>query len=356
MEAIDPQCVPIRNPYEWLTKAEVIQRGLAHGSKPHLRHTVSCTSLREQDTLHTHCGCCSQCLDRRFAILSLGIADADPAEMYKVDVLTGPREGELSKTMAADWTRHAISLRDKPERQFATEFASSFADIVRGLPGVPASQTFARAFEMHRRHGETVFQVMRKAFSEHADALANRSLPPTSLLVMHNSQSGELRPDPRNKSVRAPRRVVTPAEERDFVPDANAPLEVSFGKDRKRPSVTVHGLGTVYDRPATVAHALRPRFDEDRKAGKLRKKYRYTETAALAHEMSISKDAINQCVSRCRKLLRENYMLVHDMPPSKPLLIESGRTPSGYRLDPHINIVAAAEAPATSTRSHDEPA
>jgi hypothetical protein len=37
--------------------------------------------------LHTHCGCCSQCLDRRFAVLAAHAADHDPVEMYKVELV-----------------------------------------------------------------------------------------------------------------------------------------------------------------------------------------------------------------------------------------------------------------------------
>ena len=42
--------------------------------------------------LHPHCGQCSQCIDRRFAILAAGQEHEDPAEAYKVDLFLGERE------------------------------------------------------------------------------------------------------------------------------------------------------------------------------------------------------------------------------------------------------------------------
>ena len=44
--------------------------------------------------MHSHCGCCSQCLDRRFGALAAGLGEDDPEEMYEVDLLTGARETE----------------------------------------------------------------------------------------------------------------------------------------------------------------------------------------------------------------------------------------------------------------------
>ena len=57
--------------------------------------------------LKTHCGCCLQCLDRRFATLAAGLGEAEPEEMYAVDLLTGPRDEGPDRTMAANFVRHA---------------------------------------------------------------------------------------------------------------------------------------------------------------------------------------------------------------------------------------------------------
>ena len=42
--------------------------------------------------LHPHCGQCSQCIDRRFAILAAGQDEDDPEDAYKVDLLLDGRE------------------------------------------------------------------------------------------------------------------------------------------------------------------------------------------------------------------------------------------------------------------------
>ena len=70
-----------------------------------IKHTVSCTRVYDITKLHTHCGCCSQCLDRRFAILAANAAEHDPVEMYKVELLAGPRDKADDQTMAESYVR-----------------------------------------------------------------------------------------------------------------------------------------------------------------------------------------------------------------------------------------------------------
>ena len=60
----------VSNPYIWLTKAQVVNLIMQQGFGDLIRCTRSCPRIREMSNLHTHCGRCSQCIDRRFAILA----------------------------------------------------------------------------------------------------------------------------------------------------------------------------------------------------------------------------------------------------------------------------------------------
>jgi hypothetical protein len=81
----------VTNPFIWFTKPEVIRKIVSNGCGDLIRHTRSCTRVRDMTTLHPHCGQCSQCIDRRFAILAAGQKHEDPAEAYNVDLFTGAR-------------------------------------------------------------------------------------------------------------------------------------------------------------------------------------------------------------------------------------------------------------------------
>ena len=103
--------VKVDNPFIWMTKAEVAKVIAAHGHADLIRHSVSCSRVHAMTKLHTHCGTCSQCLDRRFATLSAGLDEEDPTEMYFVDLLTGARDEGAGRTMAEAFVRRALEFR-----------------------------------------------------------------------------------------------------------------------------------------------------------------------------------------------------------------------------------------------------
>ena len=60
--------------------------------------------------LNPHCGQCSQCVDRRFAILAAGLEQEDPAEAYKVDLFTGERSPGPGRELALAYVRSASDI------------------------------------------------------------------------------------------------------------------------------------------------------------------------------------------------------------------------------------------------------
>jgi Queuosine biosynthesis protein QueC len=110
--------IDVDNPFVWKTKGDVVRSIVDHGCGGLIKHTVSCTRVYDITKLHTHCGCCSQCLDRRFAILAANAADHDPVEMYKVELLTGPRDEADDQTMAESYVRTALEHRDLGDLAF----------------------------------------------------------------------------------------------------------------------------------------------------------------------------------------------------------------------------------------------
>jgi 7-cyano-7-deazaguanine synthase in queuosine biosynthesis len=82
--ALLERAIQINNPYIWKTKTEVasVLKASSHGDL--LPHSVSCSHSYGMTRLKTHCGRCSQCLDRRFGTLAAGMADVDPQEMWEL--------------------------------------------------------------------------------------------------------------------------------------------------------------------------------------------------------------------------------------------------------------------------------
>ncbi len=70
--------IEVENPYIWKTKADVVRTVVERGCWDLIRDSVSCTRTRDATKLHTHCGCCSQCIDRRFGVLAADCSKYDP--------------------------------------------------------------------------------------------------------------------------------------------------------------------------------------------------------------------------------------------------------------------------------------
>jgi 7-cyano-7-deazaguanine synthase in queuosine biosynthesis len=72
LSAILAQSFDVDNPFGWMTKTEVVERITANRCDDLVRHTRSCTRVRDMTILHPHCGQCSQCIDSYDDLLLIG--------------------------------------------------------------------------------------------------------------------------------------------------------------------------------------------------------------------------------------------------------------------------------------------
>jgi Queuosine biosynthesis protein QueC len=176
--------IEVDNPFIWKTKGDVVRSIVDHGCGGLIKHTVSCTRVYDITKLHTHCGCCSQCLDRRFAILAANAAEHDPVEMYKVELLAGARDRANDQTMAESYVRTALELREIGELTFFGRFSGETARVLSCFPSLRADEVGRRVFDLHQRHAQAIGDVLQAAVEGHSAQLVDRSLPPSSLLMM----------------------------------------------------------------------------------------------------------------------------------------------------------------------------
>ena len=107
----------VENPYIWKTKADVVKVITDAGCEDLIRHSMTCTHTWEMTNQHTHCGGCSQCIDRRFAVLAAKADQYDPVDHYKFDVFTQSRDDQdkkknVDKIMAAAYLERANQVRN----------------------------------------------------------------------------------------------------------------------------------------------------------------------------------------------------------------------------------------------------
>ncbi|MEJ8570762.1 7-cyano-7-deazaguanine synthase [Microbaculum marinum] len=319
MQLVVSDAAPIENPFQWSTKSEVVSRIHEYGAASQIPLAVSCTSIREQDKLYTHCGACTQCFDRRFAILHAGLAEHDPDEIYATDVLVGERLSERSVTMAVEWTRHALRLGKLDEKGFMESFGHEASRILRGHSDLPPKTALELTLKMHHRHSRAVHDVLENVLRERAADLVAHRLPETSLVRLHlGSGDALLQQVPeylRRQFIREPNGDGDEVDEIDEVPQPGAPLRVRFYIDEGSHVVDVIGLASVTGRSARVPHALKPSFDEDRRNGVAPEDHQYRVGTTLPDLTDMNKGTIRKLVQRCRKQLAEEYRQLHGEPP-----------------------------------------
>jgi 7-cyano-7-deazaguanine synthase in queuosine biosynthesis len=169
----------VQNPYQWLTKADVLARLKAHGHADLCAMTSSCVHTRALTGGFTHCGRCTQCVDRRLAALAAGLSDAeDPAAGYRSDVVTGERAG-AELTLAERYTGFAEEFVGLPT---AAAFAARYPEVSRALPYAGGAAGLGRLFDLYGRHAAGVRAAVRGAVAAHADRIARQAFPANSLL------------------------------------------------------------------------------------------------------------------------------------------------------------------------------
>ena len=174
----------VENPFRWKTKAEVVKSIREAGCGDLIKHTVSCTHVWEMTTLKTHCGTCSQCIDRRFGTLSAGCPDAeDPEEMYGVDLLRGERPPGDSRTMLESYVGMAKRVRNMADTAFFTEFGEVHR-VTQHIQDMKVDDAATQILALYKRHATEVGDVVTKGIKDHAQDISDGKVPSTCLLIL----------------------------------------------------------------------------------------------------------------------------------------------------------------------------
>ena len=170
----------VDNPFIWLTKSDVVGKLAIYGSGDLIRHTRSCTRVREMTRRYSHCGRCSQCIDRRFAILAAGQENHDPSEAYSTDLFEGARHDGSDREMALAFVRTASDVEQMTDMSFFVKYGE--ASRVVGFFRESENTVAGRIFDLHQRHAAAVCRVFDQSVAAYASALRQGDLPPNCLL------------------------------------------------------------------------------------------------------------------------------------------------------------------------------
>lgn len=181
----------VENPFIDKTKGEVVKLIADSGCAEMVGASISCTHTWEMKEGHWHCGTCSQCIDRRFAVAAAGVTVHDPLDQYAVDVFTDTRKKDVhvaeDKTMYAGYLERANQAQNIAD---CAEFAAKFPEVLRAVQYLPgdAGQVIDRIFGMYKRHAAEINKVVDEMGGKYFSAIRERTLPADCLIrIVHES-------------------------------------------------------------------------------------------------------------------------------------------------------------------------
>ena len=172
----------VMNPFFGKTKSDVLRTLKAHNGQELIPISRSCTRTMRSTRLHTHCGTCSQCIERRLAILNNDLEDFDPEEMYQTRLFLDPLGKKDERKMVENYIGHARFLEDIGIDDFYERFPDCFV-IAREID-LPKAEAGQLLYDLHERHGRQAAEVITSQISKHSDEIRKGRIPPNSLLGM----------------------------------------------------------------------------------------------------------------------------------------------------------------------------
>lgn len=166
--------VTVATPFLWKTKTEVFQALDRCGRTDLITSSVSCSKTFQNLEQATHCGSCSQCVDRRFAAYAAGVHDIDEGGIYAHDFIGEQVDGE-AKTILLDYVRQAKELATSSIDHFADQKLDELAETVDYVLEPDEVKAVECIFDLCQRHGKQVLGATWRMREAH-ESLTSRIL------------------------------------------------------------------------------------------------------------------------------------------------------------------------------------
>ncbi len=184
----------VQNPYFEKTRTEVCERLKILHQETRIGQTRSCACSIHRNP-ETHCGICSQCLDRRFATIAAQCAEYDPDWRYALKVFQDPLSKPRERQMGLGFVGFAGRMEGLTLEGFVQRYSSELHEIA-GYMTTQGEKAYKELYDLHRRHAEQVNRVLDAKLSENISKIRSGRLHVDCLLraVARGEHLGEGRP------------------------------------------------------------------------------------------------------------------------------------------------------------------
>src|SRR5690606_29961925 len=152
----------IKHPYLLKTKTDVIQTLIQVDGKDLISSSVSCSKTFLNTSQFTHCGVCSQCVDRRFAMYATGVEQYDEDGTYAFNFLNESIEDSFTKTTLLDYIRLASDFSRLSLDSFYHNHLNTLVDLDDHIVGNDENERTETVFDLCQRHGNQVEKALER--------------------------------------------------------------------------------------------------------------------------------------------------------------------------------------------------
>jgi 7-cyano-7-deazaguanine synthase in queuosine biosynthesis len=225
------QSVKIHHPYLFKTKTEVVCTLVKFGEQDLISSSVSCSKTFQNTTQNSHCGQCSQCVDRRFAMYSSSVEDHDEQGIYSFDFLKDELEDGKAKTTLIDYVRLAIQFTQLNQTSFQYELLDELVNLDDYIEGANENERIEKIYELCHRHGEQIETALERMRTKHDKPFQQRQVASFVKIIANKDY------------LKAPVELLV----QDICGKLNRSLPIIFGngnrpKDEKALNNTINGI------------------------------------------------------------------------------------------------------------------
>lgn len=157
----------ICTPFFWDTKADVVGRLADGDGRDLISSAVSCSRTFLPIGSASHCGECSQCVDRRFACYAAGLEEIDDSVPYAKNFIIQPVSQGEARTTIVDYVRQANNFATWNTDHLVTELFSPLAETVEYVGAGNEEESNNRIADLCQRHGKQVMDAVARMRAKH---------------------------------------------------------------------------------------------------------------------------------------------------------------------------------------------
>ncbi|MDN5301095.1 MAG: hypothetical protein PWQ60_609 [Thermoanaerobacteraceae bacterium] len=175
----------IKNPFIMKTKKDIVNIFKETDELNMIENAVSCSTTRNKPGGASHCGCCSQCIDRRFAMFSAELEAYDEG-VYKEDFINHIPDSETKQRLYGT-LRLACMEGIRNQADFRVKFLNELDDLIDYIPGDNPDDKLSDVYDLFCRYGDSILYAAKRMQMKYEDL--SSQIPKDSLLEMLASRA-----------------------------------------------------------------------------------------------------------------------------------------------------------------------